>query len=422
MYLCSCSCSRTAGDPRGSTPPAPADPARRGRARTAPPRPSRPGRGARRRRGRTRSRRDPRARTSPRRAAAAGPGWASASSPLRRCPGHFTSTMRTTGAGTSADADVAAGLEQHLVAGVEQPLPSAGSPSFCSSGSPPVSSTSGQPQLDHPGHDVVHAHLLAAGERVRRVAPRAAQIAGRQPHEHAGPPRVRRFALDGRINLEDRQHARADDCPGPGTGLQSTRGRFLDSHRHGGLELPVTGRAPGPASSTRARPGAEPRTSTSSRLRRALRHRRGELDVLPDPDRRDDQGLGRRTPSGFEFSVKLFQKLTHPRMFLDRLTKPPKGAPADMIAAEVDAAARPGARRRRRVGRRRRRVPPRHRSAGLGGQAGRDPRAVPGVVHQHDAAGRSPRLAHRTRSATTASPSSCATRPGATTSRRRCRC
>ena len=37
-----------------------------------------------------------------------------------------------------------------------------------------------------------------------------------------------------------------------------------------------------------------------------------------------------RTPSGFEFSVKLFQKLTHPRMFLDRLTKPPKGAPTDM--------------------------------------------------------------------------------------------
>jgi uncharacterized protein YecE (DUF72 family) len=39
-----------------------------------------------------------------------------------------------------------------------------------------------------------------------------------------------------------------------------------------------------------------------------------------------------RTPSGFEFSVKLFQKLTHPRMFLDRLTKPPKGAPKDMVA------------------------------------------------------------------------------------------
>jgi uncharacterized protein YecE (DUF72 family) len=30
-----------------------------------------------------------------------------------------------------------------------------------------------------------------------------------------------------------------------------------------------------------------------------------------------------RTPAGFAFSVKLFQKLTHPAMFLDRLTKSP---------------------------------------------------------------------------------------------------
>jgi uncharacterized protein YecE (DUF72 family) len=41
-----------------------------------------------------------------------------------------------------------------------------------------------------------------------------------------------------------------------------------------------------------------------------------------------------RTPRGFEFSVKLFQKLTHPRMFLDRLTKPPKGAPKDAAAGK----------------------------------------------------------------------------------------
>ena len=38
-----------------------------------------------------------------------------------------------------------------------------------------------------------------------------------------------------------------------------------------------------------------------------------------------------RTPSGFEFSVKLFQKLTHPRMFLDcRRNRP--GAPKGMVA------------------------------------------------------------------------------------------
>ena len=40
------------------------------------------------------------------------------------------------------------------------------------------------------------------------------------------------------------------------------------------------------------------------------------------------KGWVERTPSGFEFSVKLFQKLTHPRMFLDRLTRRPAGAPA----------------------------------------------------------------------------------------------
>jgi uncharacterized protein YecE (DUF72 family) len=39
------------------------------------------------------------------------------------------------------------------------------------------------------------------------------------------------------------------------------------------------------------------------------------------------KGWVARTPSGFEFSVKLFQKLTHPRMFLDRLTRRPAGAP-----------------------------------------------------------------------------------------------
>ena len=44
------------------------------------------------------------------------------------------------------------------------------------------------------------------------------------------------------------------------------------------------------------------------------------------------RGWVERTPSGFEFSVKLFQKLTHPRMFLDRLTKPPTGAPAHAAA------------------------------------------------------------------------------------------
>jgi uncharacterized protein YecE (DUF72 family) len=47
-----------------------------------------------------------------------------------------------------------------------------------------------------------------------------------------------------------------------------------------------------------------------------------------------------RTPSSFEFSVKLYQKFTHPRMFKERIAGSlPGGAPHD--AALVDALARP---------------------------------------------------------------------------------
>src|SRR5437660_12532198 len=47
-----------------------------------------------------------------------------------------------------------------------------------------------------------------------------------------------------------------------------------------------------------------------------------------------------RTPAGFEFSVKLYQKFTHPRLFKERLTG---GLPAQARsdAALVDALARP---------------------------------------------------------------------------------
>jgi uncharacterized protein YecE (DUF72 family) len=47
-----------------------------------------------------------------------------------------------------------------------------------------------------------------------------------------------------------------------------------------------------------------------------------------------------RTPSGFEFSVKLYQKFTHPRMFKERLA----GALPDQARSEtalLDALARP---------------------------------------------------------------------------------
>src|SRR5262249_13739253 len=56
------------------------------------------------------------------------------------------------------------------------------------------------------GHDIVNRHLLAAGERVGRIAPAAAEVAGGQPHEHTRPADVRRLALDGHVNLEDSQH------------------------------------------------------------------------------------------------------------------------------------------------------------------------------------------------------------------------
>jgi len=50
------------------------------------------------------------------------------------------------------------------------------------------------------------------------------------------------------------------------------------------------------------------------------------------PEPHITRGWADRTPSGFEFSVKLFQKLTHPRMFLGRITAPPEPA-ADGEAA-----------------------------------------------------------------------------------------
>ena len=42
------------------------------------------------------------------------------------------------------------------------------------------------------------------------------------------------------------------------------------------------------------------------------------------PRARRPRAWAARTPAGFEFSVKLFQKLTHPAMFLDRLTQAPE--------------------------------------------------------------------------------------------------
>jgi uncharacterized protein YecE (DUF72 family) len=45
---------------------------------------------------------------------------------------------------------------------------------------------------------------------------------------------------------------------------------------------------------------------------------------VPSPE--TTRNWAQKTPPGFEFSVKLFQKLTHPRVFLDRVTKAPPGS------------------------------------------------------------------------------------------------
>ena len=100
-----------------------------------------------------------------------------------------------------------------------------------------------------------------------------------------------------------------------------------------------------------------------------------------------------RTPSGFEFSVKLFQKLTHPRMFLDRLTKPPKGAPKEMVAEKStlphDQALAVAGVSSADVDEFRRAIDPLARA----GKLGRDPGAVPGVVQARPGRRRPPRLA-----------------------------
>ena len=126
--------------------------------------------------------------------------WAS---PL---PGHFTSRIVTTGSGHARGAAMAAGFEQHGAAAIEQRL--------------------------HQRIDVVLQQRLAAGDLdertvepldlgkhlverllapfvkgVRRVTPRAAQVAGGQAHEDARPAGVGGFALNRVEDLVNRQQS-----------------------------------------------------------------------------------------------------------------------------------------------------------------------------------------------------------------------
>ena len=128
--------------------------------------------------------------------------------PVRFAAARDTSRRRscTTPAGTRAIDAMAAGLEHHGRARAPSSASISGYTSSCSSGSPPVISTSGQSCRSTSAHDLVERHASVPREGVRRVAPRAAQVARRQPDEHARPPGAGRLALNRVEDLVDRQH------------------------------------------------------------------------------------------------------------------------------------------------------------------------------------------------------------------------
>ena len=67
-------------------------------------------------------------------------------------------------------------------------------------------------------------------------------------------------------------------------------------------------------------------------LRRALRHRRSEFLLLSVPTPRRCEKWVERTPADFEFSLKLYQKFTHPDMF----AKATGGDPSQLGTKDVD--------------------------------------------------------------------------------------
>ena len=95
-------------------------------------------------------------------------------------------------------------------------------------------------------------------------------------------------------------------------------------------------------------------------LRRALRHRRDQLELLRRAGTCDDEGLGHPHAGWLRVLAEALPEIHAPR-----------DVPQGVGAGSVEP------RRHRR-----RRVPPRHRSAGDGGQAGRAPRTVPRQLHQ----------------------------------------
>jgi hypothetical protein len=109
---------------------------------------------------------------------------------------------RDDGIGHRVDGHVAAGLEEHLVAAIEQALHQRVH-LVLQQGL--AAGDFDQPAVvaRHFVEDLLESHLPAAGERIRRIAPAATQVARRQPDEHTRPPDMRRLALHGQIDLVD---------------------------------------------------------------------------------------------------------------------------------------------------------------------------------------------------------------------------
>ena len=133
-------------------------------------------------------------------------------------------------------------------------------------------------------------------------------------------------------------------------------------HRHVGLELPAgQGHVERHLLSASRRARGRRRLRRAGVLRRALRHRRSELDLLRPAAVRGDARLGRAHAGGLRVLGQALSEVHPPRMF--KRSEAPTGAAIRARRLAI---------RRRRP----RRVPPRHRSARASRQARRAARAV----------------------------------------------
>ena len=134
----------------------------------------------------------------------------------------------------------------------------------------------------------------------------------------------------------------------------------------------------------------------------------------PRADGHAAAGRSGRRP-GFEFSIKLYQKFTHPKMFKEAFTKGvsrPSGPDGDASARCAGAAQPVGPRR----------LPRGHRSAGVERQARRAARAVSAELQGQPGVARLPGVAARGVRGPPRGRRACGTAAGATRSATRCRC